>query len=562
MPWHHRDVTRIRVEAPGSEGELIEIRDGEGIVFGRAPDARPLDEPGIRRIREHPLRVPSVSSNHAFVWVQGQTIRVRDLSSRNGSWLRVPHDATVELATETDVQLRLGFPVGAPPIERPIDPPHYNDDAEFGAGVAHAVQVWLANHNIRVHARATREEVLPNAIALPLASGETLVLQPAHTVDEQFHVLMIPIARYVAAQNAVYSAEQDTRNDGMVLASSAIRQVHRRVVEAALQNTARLVLLGPSGTGKERLARAYHRHLGRSGPLVTVNCAMLSRDRIVADLFGAEAGAYTGAQKLIVGAVERADGGTLFLDEIGEMPIEVQSQLLRFLDTGEFQRLGATGVNRTATVAVVAATNRDLRTMVNDGTFRLDLFFRIALEVIEVPSLRERFEDAVAYFASQQIGSTTASDMLQPAALEVLRHHPWPGNFRELVNLVKRLPRDAPAGSIDVDAVRRLLGAGALRSTAMPPVNVEAQPTGDWLAWLRESANAYCAKHGDRGPTTWGEMTVFIEQYLKPYALVHMAGVADADNLDTVAIPRIADAVKADRGTVIKQLRRYFESHR
>jgi transcriptional regulator with GAF, ATPase, and Fis domain len=388
-----------------------------------------------------------------------------------------------------------------------------------------------------------------------------LSIQAARTIDDQYAGLLITIARYVATQNAIFVAEQETRSNGMILASPALRQVHRRVVDAAMRNLRRLVLLGPSGTGKEHLASAYHRHLGRSGPLVTVNCATLSRDRIVADLFGVEAGAYTGAQRMTMGAVERADGGTLFLDEIGELPLEVQSQLLRFLDTGEYQRLGATGVNRSADVHVVAATNRDLRAMVLDGTFRLDLFFRIALEMIEVPPLRDRFTDAIAYLAAHSLGQTSALDALEPAALDVLRQHAWAGNFRELVNLVMRLPRDVPAASIDAGAIRRLLGAGALMT---PPViaTVASPPAGEWTDWLRDSAAAYCADSGNAGPTTWGEMTTFIEQYLKPYALVHMAGVMSAPNVDAVAASKVADALKADRGTVVKQLRRFFQSRR
>jgi DNA-binding NtrC family response regulator len=553
-------VSRIRVEAPGAlDGELIELGEGEGVVFGRSPDLAHVQQTGIV-FRERVLPSPSVSATHALVWLREQRVHVRDLGSRNGSWLRLTHRAT-EVPDTGEVQLRLGFATSTAGPQRPIEPPHYTDAAEFGAGVASSIQTWLAHHDIKARVFASRDDGPPNAVALPLASGELLVVVADRTVDDQFHELMVPVARFVSAQNAVYAAEQETRNDGMVLGSAAIRQVHRRVVEAALHNTSRLVLLGPSGTGKERLARAYHRHLGRSGPLITVNCATLSRDRIVADLFGAEAGAYTGAQRAVIGAVERADGGTLFLDEIGEMPLDVQSQLLRFLDTGEYQRLGATGVTRTASVHVVAATNRDLRAMVNVGTFRLDLFFRLALEVIEVPSLRERFKDAIAYLASQQLGTTTALDALQPAALELLRQHPWPGNFRELVNLVQRLPRNATLGAIDVDTVRRILGAGALTVTERTAPTAEPSD-GNWLDWVREAANAFCTDHGDGGPRTWADVTTFIEQYLKPYALVHMAGVADAENPEVIGVSKVADALKADRGTVIKQLRRYFDSRK
>jgi DNA-binding NtrC family response regulator len=555
-------VARIRIEVPGTvDTELLDLKDGEGVVFGRAPDGA-VREPDLQSVRTHVTNVPSVSSTHALVWLREQRIHMRDLGSRNGSWLRLPTATTMEVPSTEDVHLRLGFPSPATAPARQIEPPHYSDPAEFGSAVARAVQNWLVVQDIRASVIATRDDAPTNTIALPLASGERMVVIAERTVDDQFHELMVPVARFVAAQNAVYSAEQETRNDGMILASPAIRQVHRRVVEAAMQNTARVVLLGPSGTGKERLARAYHRHLGRSGPLITVNCATLSRDRIVADLFGAEAGAYTGAQRAVIGAVERADGGTLFLDEIGEMPLDVQSQLLRFLDTGEYQRLGATGVTRVASVHVVAATNRDLRVMVSGGTFRLDLFFRLALEIIEVPSLRERFTDAIAYLSSQQLAGCSALDALQAPALEQLRQHAWPGNFRELVNLVQRLPRSSTTGSIDVEAVRRILNAGALVVSDRIPTIADESPDGDWLEWVREAAAAFCASQGGDGPQTWSDMTTFIEQYLKPYALVHMAGVAGAEGPNAVAVSKVADTVKADRGTVIKQVRRFFDSRR
>jgi transcriptional regulator with GAF, ATPase, and Fis domain len=558
-------MPRVHVEAAGSSSEeLLELGDRQSAILGRNPDPKTvdaqLDVAGARAVR---MQSPSVSANHIAVWVRDHEVRLRDLGSRNGSWVKLPSDVTITLPVDVDVELRLGFQRPPSRVERPIESPHYNDGADFGRAVAGAIGRWLAERGVHMQVEIENERPpIIGAITFALANGDTLSVQATQTIEDSQQDLLVHISRYVAAQNALYAAEQETRSDGMVLASAAMRLVHNRVVEAALRNVTRLVLLGASGTGKERLARAYHRHLDRSGPLVTVNCATLSRDRIVADLFGAEAGAYTGAQRAVVGAVERADGGTLFLDEIGEMPLEVQSQLLRFLDSGEYQRLGATGVTRTANVHVVAATNRDLRAMVNEGTFRLDLFFRIALEVIEVPSLRERFKDAIAYLGSYQLGNTSALDALQPAALDVLRDHAWAGNFRELVNVVMRLPRDATPGSIDADVIRRLLGAGALATAKVSAAPATTETTGEWTDWLRDSAAAYCADTGTGGPATWGEMTTFIEQYLKPHALVHMAGVADAASVEGVAISKVADAVKADRGTVLKQVRRYVQSRR
>jgi len=556
-------MPRVHVEAAGSGSEdLVDLGEGGAYLFGRSPDAKRLDA-DLAQATEHRMGLPSVSANHLVLYARDGRVHVRDLGSRNGSWIRVPSETTLTFPAEQDIHLRLGFQPTNPKIEHAIAPPRYDEPGELGTAMAREISRWFAESGLQIEVAVSAHDAPQptGAVQLPLASGEALNIQATRTIDDQYADLLVTIARYVAAQNAIFVAEQDTRGDGMILASPAIRQVHRRVVDAAMRNVARLVLLGPSGTGKERLAQAYHRHLGRGGPLVTVNCATLTRERLVADLFGAEAGAYTGAQRAVIGAVERADGGTLFLDEIGEMPLEVQSQLLRFLDTGEYQRLGSTGVSRRADVHIVAATNRDLRAMVHQGAFRLDLFFRLALEVIEVPSLRERFKDAIAYLASTSLGDISAREALTPAALELLRAHAWAGNFRELVNLVQRLPRKAARGSIDVDTIRQLLGAGALLA---PPAAAPSAPpsTGDWTEWLRDSAAAFCADTNTTGPTTWSEMTAFIEQYLKPHALVHMAGVASAANADAVAASKVADTVKADRGTVVKQLRRYFESRR
>jgi DNA-binding NtrC family response regulator len=553
-------VTRIHIEAPGQlEAEIVELDEGEGVVVGRAPEVATVE--GVdARLRAQTLALPSVSATHAAVWIDAEHVRVRDLGSRNGTWLRLPVDTSVELARDSDVRLRLAWPAGASAHVSALEPPRYRDRNDFGEAIARAVQGWLAEHGTVARAWAVRDASAPTGtLTLRLANGDHLHLALERTVDERFYELMSQVSRYVSEQNVLFAAEESTRSEGMILASPAIRQVHRRVVQAAIEHLPRLVLLGPSGTGKERLAQTYHRHLSRSGPLVAINCATLSRDRMVADLFGAEAGAYTGAQRTMTGAVERADGGTLFLDEVGEIPLDVQPLLLRFLDTGEYQRLGAIGVARRADVFVVAATNRDLRKMVQEGTFRVDLFYRLALDVIEVPSLRERFSDAIAYLATQMLGSTSAQDALQPAALDLLRQHSWLGNFRELVNVVRRLPRPSERASIDVETVKRVLATGAVAAVSGPLPVTEA-PTQDWLEWLQAAAQHYMKDGDGHAPATWSDITVFIEQYVKPYALVNMADVASAESADAVSVAKVAERVKADRGTVIKQLRRYFET--
>jgi DNA-binding NtrC family response regulator len=560
---------QVSVEAPGEiDTVVVDIERGTGAVLGRQPDpTRAGVDPGVTLV-PHTIAVPSVSANHAMVWLDGEGLHVSDLGSRNGTWVRLPARGTVRLPAG-DAQIRLAASsIGGGGDDGLPDPPRYRSATDYGEGIARAIRDWLVRHHVHVAVWVDNspESAQPpfGAITVRLASGENVVVRSEGTVDERFHGLLARVARYVAVQNTLYTAEQNTRQDGMILASPAIRQVHRRIVQLASQGVSGIVLLGPSGTGKERLARTFHHYAGGEGPLVAINCSALARERVVADLFGAEAGAYTGAQRTMVGAVERADGGTLFLDEVGELPLEVQPQLLRFLDLGEYQRLGAIGVPRTASVKVVAATNRDLRRMVAEGGFRADLFFRLALEVVEVPPLRDRFADVIAYLQTQLLGATSAHDALEHDALELLRRHRWEGNFRELVNLVHRLPRPAAPGSLDAALVQRVLDAGALepvRDAAPAAAPASDEVLDSWASCVQSCVAAFAAA-GVPEPSSWSDVIGFIEQYLKPYALVHLAGIGEAGGIEQLPVARIAERVKADRGTVLKQVRRYVESRR
>jgi DNA-binding NtrC family response regulator len=562
-------MPRLIIESPGQvDAEMLEVGDAECVLLGRVPQVERVEKDGAVSglpMRTHSVASPSVSANHALVWREQERISLRDLGSRNGTWVRLQPGRTLVLSDEADVNLRLASATGSGGKDQLPDPPSYRSESDFPDSIARSVQAWLSRQDIPARVWCAFLEGAKDAslgtTMLRLADGTYLFIQPERTVDSAFTEHVSYIVRYVAAQNALLDAERSTRSEGMILASPAIRLVHRRVAELARQSLPSLILLGPSGTGKERLAHAYHRHLGRSGPLVAVNCATLTRERLVADLFGAERGAFTGAHKTMLGAVERADGGTLFLDEIGELPLEVQPMLLRFLESGEFQRLGAIGEQRTADARVVAATNRDLRRMVREGSFREDLFFRLALEIVDVPPLRERFADVEAYLKSQTLGSVSALDALQAPALELLRRHEWRGNFRELVNLVRRLPRPCETGSLGLEMMSRTLAAGTLS-----PVRSASIPAGegdvvheDWFTWLTASATAFQNGAEHASPAQWGDVTTFIEQYLKPWMLAHLAGVQSARALDDVSVGKLAEQVSADRGTVVKQLRRYFD---
>jgi DNA-binding NtrC family response regulator len=217
-----------------------------------------------------------------------------------------------------------------------------------------------------------------------------------------------------------------------------------------------VLLTGETGVGKERFARALHAMSARAGkPFVAINCAALPAELIESELFGAERGAYTGANAARAGRFERADGGTLFLDEIGDLPLPAQAKLLRVLQQGEVERLGSTQT-RKVDVRLVAATNVDLDAAVANGRFRRDLIYRLNVYPIAIPPLRERQDDVELLAAAllKQFAGVHQKRVLgfTDRALDAMRHYGWPGNVRELENLIERGVILASAGQlIDVD---------------------------------------------------------------------------------------------------------------
>ncbi|MCG6987442.1 MAG: sigma-54 dependent transcriptional regulator [Gemmatimonadetes bacterium] len=228
--------------------------------------------------------------------------------------------------------------------------------------------------------------------------------------------------------------------DGVVARSSAMKKILAMVAQVADAPTT-VLITGETGVGKEVVARALHRSSGRRDqPFVAVNCAAIPGELLEAELFGVSKGAYTGAVKDRPGKLEIAHGGTLFLDEIGDMPAALQPKLLRVLQGGTVERLGSNATRR-VDVRVVAATHRDLASLVRDGRFREDLFYRINVFPIDIPPLRERPEDvealAVAALArfTERMGTRAT---LGPEAVGRLQAYSWPGNVRELMNVVER----------------------------------------------------------------------------------------------------------------------------
>ena len=265
------------------------------------------------------------------------------------------------------------------------------------------------------------------------------------------------------AENRALHAELARR--GTLIGSGPAMQQVRALIARVAPTEARVLITGESGTGKELVAAAIHEESQRKGrPFVTVNCAAIPRDLVESEMFGHERGSFTGATERRIGRFELAHGGTLFLDEVGDLSQEAQAKLLRTLETGELQRIGAETVTR-IDARVVAATNRRLDDAVNNGGFREDLFFRLNVFPIHLPPLRERLEDLPALVAhlAARVRPRGAARFTE-AALESMTSYSWPGNIRELANLVERLSiLSGPV--VDAPAVRQVLRG----STPPPP---------------------------------------------------------------------------------------------
>jgi two-component system nitrogen regulation response regulator GlnG len=251
--------------------------------------------------------------------------------------------------------------------------------------------------------------------------------------------------------------------EGMPLVgrSPAMQEIYRTLARL-MQTDLTVMITGESGTGKELVARALHDYgKRRSGPFVAINMAAIPRDLIESELFGHEKGAFTGANSRSAGRFEQAEGGTLFLDEIGDMPMEAQTRLLRVLQQGEYTTVGGRSPIKT-NVRIVAATNKDLRILIQQGLFREDLFFRLNVVPLRLPPLRERSEDVpdlVRHFFKLAAGEGLPLKHMDQAALERMKRYRWPGNIRELENLTRRLAALYPQEIITDQLVEAELGA-------------------------------------------------------------------------------------------------------
>jgi len=242
----------------------------------------------------------------------------------------------------------------------------------------------------------------------------------------------------------------------LLVGSSPLIVDLRQEIERVARSDAKVLTTGESGVGKEVVARAIHAASPRQGhEFVAVNCAGLPETLLESELFGHVKGSFTGAYRDKPGKLEIAHEGTVFMDEVGEMTLRMQGLLLRFLETGELQKVGAERGGTNVNVRVIAATNRNLRQLIDQGLFREDLFYRLNVINLKVPPLRDRREDIpelVEHFMRRHVanGNRTEVRRIDPEAVKVLTEYPWPGNVRELENAIERLVVTVPNETITI----------------------------------------------------------------------------------------------------------------
>ena len=339
--------------------------------------------------------------------------------------------------------------------------------------------------------------------------------------------------------------------------SDALQKVRYMMGQVASKEVS-VLITGESGTGKEVVARNLHLNSHRSDkPFIPINCGAIPRELLESELFGHEKGAFTGAIASRAGRFELADGGTLFLDEIGDMPLSMQVKLLRVLQERSFERVG--GVNTLQSdVRILAATHKDLEEMIASGEFRQDLYYRINVFPIEMPSLRERPEDIplllnelITIMESESRGSVRFNS----AAIKTLRDYDWPGNVRELANLVERMAILYPHGIVGVgdlpekfrQKVDATLAGGSPVSSDQPPQDSSVVPlprrSGQFEAAAADSTNGLLPLSG----IDLKEYLSNLEKDLIEKALSDSGGI----------VARAADRLQLGRTTLVEKMRKY-----
>ncbi|HUZ67638.1 MAG TPA: nitrogen regulation protein NR(I), partial [Beijerinckiaceae bacterium] len=354
--------------------------------------------------------------------------------------------------------------------------------------------------------------------------------------------LVAIVGRAMSEPKARIQIAKPDELEGMPLVgrSPAMQEIYRTLARL-MQTDLTVMVTGESGTGKELVARALHDYgKRRKGPFVAINMAAIPRELIESELFGHERGSFTGANARSAGRFEQAEGGTLFLDEIGDMPMEAQTRLLRVLQQGEYTTVGGRTPIKT-NVRIVAATNKDLRILIQQGLFREDLFFRLNVVPLRLPPLRERAEDVpdlARHFFALAASEGLPLKHMDNAAFERMKRYRWPGNIRELENLIRRLAALYPqelvteqlvAAELEADAPALPTRTSGAPLSAAPAAAGPAEDAALSLAVERHLATLF-RTHGDQLP---------------PPGLYHRV-------LREIEQPLISAALAATRGNQIK----------
>jgi two-component system nitrogen regulation response regulator GlnG len=326
--------------------------------------------------------------------------------------------------------------------------------------------------------------------------------------------------------------------------SPAMQEIYR-LLARLMQTDLTVLISGESGTGKELVAHALHDYgKRRAGPFVAINMAAIPRELIESELFGHEKGAFTGANTRNAGRFEQAEGGTLFLDEIGDMPMEAQTRLLRVLQQGEYTTVGGRTPIKTD-VRIVAATNKDLRILIQQGLFREDLYFRLNVVPLRLPPLRERAEDIpdlIRHFFKLAEREGLPNKQIETAAIERLKRYRWPGNVRELENLARRLAALYPQETITTAVIDN-----ELAPPAPTPLGEESRPEENLSSAVERYLNKYFGGFADGLPPPGLYHRILREV---EYPLVSAALAATRGNQI-----RAADLLGVNRNTLRKKIR-------
>ena len=474
--------------------KVVLLREGEDLVVGRTPPA------------DIPIRDSTLSRQHARLELRAGEIWVEDLDSTNGTWINDERISRVKVAPGTELQF--GGVQAAIQLLNPDEsdrfglPGHESFSQEIAAEVSRArtfgrnVALVMLRSNRQQGAHMTRwfpsiRSQLRSFDRAALYSAETLEILLPETSDRQARELVEKLLRNVQGLLAgigVYPDHADsaakleevtrsalhkagpgepaqvapsvlsTETDGVskpgevqaVITSETMEAIYR-TVEKLSNSAIPVLIIGETGTGKELIARALHdRGKRTSQRMLCVNCGSIPSQLIESTLFGHERGAFTGAHQRATGLFEAADKGTILLDEIGELPLNAQTALLRVLETKRFQRVGSSKEIE-VDVRVVAATHRDLNAMCREGSFRTDLFYRLNVMTLHIPPLRDRPEEIEPlcrhFIARSNQDFDPPVSEIADSTWELLKRYPWPGNIRELRNVMER------AGVIAQDGV-------------------------------------------------------------------------------------------------------------